>query len=75
MTDIMHEWKQNRFIVADPNLGLGEIVVVLTDVKFWSDHVDEAIIWCHDTPGIVMKGMTVTCDSEQSLLLFLLKWA
>jgi hypothetical protein len=36
MTDIFALWKTNRFIVADPNiLELNEILVLLTDYKFW----------------------------------------
>jgi len=78
MTDIMQTWKENRFIVADvadPALELGEITVVLTDIKFWSDHVDDLLVWCHDTPGVKTQGMTVTCDDEHALTLFILRWA
>ena len=75
MTDIMHEWKQRRFIVADPNLGLGETVVVLTDHKFWTTHIDELIAWCRSTPGVRNEGMTVVITDPKSLTIFLLRWS
>jgi hypothetical protein len=75
LTDIMQTWKENRFIVADPALELGDIVIVLTDYQFWTAHLDELLAWCRATPGVSNEGMTVVCDSQHTLVLFLLRWS
>jgi hypothetical protein len=75
MTDIMQDWKDRRFVVADRALGFEDTVVVLTDYRYWANHVDELIEWCRATPGITNEGMTVVCQTEQSLTLFLLRWS
>jgi len=75
LTDIMQTWKENRFIIADPNLELGGITIVLTDIKFWSDHVDDLLVWCRATPGVSNEGMTVVCNNQHTLVLFLLRWS
>jgi hypothetical protein len=71
----MQDWKHRRFVVADRALGFEDTVVVLTDYQYWSQHVDELIEWCRATPGITNEGMTVICQNEQSLTLFLLRWS
>jgi hypothetical protein len=75
MTDIMQDWKDRRFVVADRALGFEDTVVVLTDYQYWANHVDELIEWCRATPGITNEGMTVICRDERSLTLFLLRWS
>ena len=73
--DIFHDWKKSRFIIADfALLDQPEIVVVLTDIGFWSDHVNELVDWCKVYGGEV-KGMTVSFDSHEQLMLFSLRWA
>jgi hypothetical protein len=71
----MQDWKDRRFVVADRALGFEGIVVVLTDYRYWDNHVDELIEWCRATPGITNEGMTVICQDKQSLTLFLLRWS
>ena len=75
MTDIMHDWKDRKFIVAEPDLGFSDIIIVLTDYKFWSEHIDELISWCRSTPGVTNEGMTVICNNQHTLTLFLLRWS
>lgn len=75
MTDIMHEWKQRRFIVAEPELGFTDIIVVLTNTEYWSTHIDELIAWCRSTPGVRNEGMTVVITDPKALTIFLLRWS
>jgi hypothetical protein len=75
VTDIFHDWKQNRFIhiskdLVDYDQG---IMILLTDVGFWVDHTDELINWCREN-RCVQHGMTVTMPSEEELTLFCLRW-
>ncbi len=73
--DILQSWKNHRFIVADYELlDEPEIVVVLTDVKFWSENIDELISWC-DFNGGKVKGMTVGFNNYEQLTLFTLRWS
>ena len=74
MTDIFQSWKENKFIIASTDITDGERVVVLTDIKFWTDQYDELIEWCQDTPGTTISGMVVVFDNEQALTMFTLKW-
>jgi hypothetical protein len=77
MTDIFALWKTNRFIVADTNiLELNEILVLLTDYKFWGQqHIaDQLLIWCNEYECEI-KGMTVLIPNKETLTVFMLKWA
>lgn len=75
MEDIFAEWKIRKFIIAesymfdDPN----STTVILTDISFWAQNIDELVKWCA-TYGGVISGMTVNFQSKASLTLFLLKW-
>lgn len=71
----MEEFKNNKFVIAPTYLvedrhGL----IILTDVGFWSKHVDELIEWCNEN-NCVVQGMTVVPESDQALTAFCLKWA
>lgn len=73
--DIFHSWKNNKFIVADyALLDKPDIVVVLTDIGFWANNIDDLIVWCRTNGGSV-KGMTVEFDNNEQLTLFALRWS
>lgn len=77
MTDIFHDWKQNRFIVApeftyDPNCRFKHMVV-LTDIPFWAREVDNLVPWCIEH-GCNTQGMTVEIPDDETLTLFCLRW-
>jgi hypothetical protein len=75
MTDIFADWKKNKFVTVGYDLLDGpEMLVILTDVKFWALHEQELQTWCDHT-GAIMTGMTVTFPNEQTLTAFCLKWA
>lgn len=79
MTDIMQDFKRNRFVVA-PNYianGLKPMyghLIVLSDIGYWADNIDELIAWCKET-GCTQKGMTVDVPTDQLLTLFCLRWS
>jgi hypothetical protein len=75
MTDIMQAWKERRFIVAEDGLGFIDTIVVLTDIEYWTAHIDELIVWCSSTPGVRNEGMTVVITDPEALTLFLLRWS
>ena len=73
--DILADWKKNRFIVADDDLVDGpDIVVVLTDVKYWSEHYEELDEWCNKNYS-KLEGMTVAIPLESVLTMFILRWS
>lgn len=74
MTDIFQHWKDNRFIIANKELTDNKHLVVLTDVGYWVDQIDELTAWCHDRDA-EPSGMTVTFGSERTLLEFVLTWS
>ena len=75
MTDVFDVWKRNRFIVADRDLvEHGELLVVLTDLAYWSDHIGELTDWCSERDAST-KGCTVVFGSEAELTEFVLKWS
>ena len=74
MTDIFADWKVNRFVVAPAEYYNDNMhVVVLTDIPFWTSHIDQLSEWCrlHDC---VLQGMTVEIPSDPTLTLFYLQW-
>jgi hypothetical protein len=77
MTDLMQDWKDNKFVVVGQDF-MNEIgyshLVIMTDVKFWAAQVDQCIAWCHQN-NCEIKGMTITIPNEETLALFLLKWS
>jgi hypothetical protein len=75
--DIFADWKNQRFIVIDYNIAKNEqaLMVVLTDIPFWSEHVKQLDQWCVDNPGARRIGMTVEFDTAELLTLFVLRWS
>ena len=76
--DIFSDWKTQKFIVVEVDIATDYHVahlVVLTDIHFWADHADELVAWCAEHPGVCQKGMTVSFDSRDLLLLFTLRWS
>lgn len=76
MTDVFHEWKNQRFIIAAPELLTyrDEKLVILTDYKFWAEHIDELSEWCSERNAF-NQGMTVLFSDEITLMEFVLRWA
>jgi len=73
--DVFKHWKNNRFVLVDFELlDTPELVIVLTDINFWSKHIRELEEWC-EFHGAKQSGMTVCFNSEAQLLLFQLKWS
>lgn len=74
--DILADWKRNRFIVADSSLTDTEKhLIILTDIKYWAEHVDELVEWCEKNRGVTTSGMTVEIDNDKTLTHFILKWS
>jgi len=75
--DIFVDWKKQRFIVIDYDVAKNEqaLMVVLTDIPFWSQHVEQLDQWCVDNPGVQRIGMTVGFDTPEALTLFTLRWS
>jgi hypothetical protein len=73
MTDLFQHWKDNRFVIAPTELTDNERLVILTDITYWTNNIDELNHWCNDRDAVV-SGMTVTFGSERTLLEFVLKW-
>jgi hypothetical protein len=72
--DILADWKTNRFIVVGEELlDRDERLIVLTDLKYWSEHVDELVEWCKHN-NMDTEGMTVVCGSDAEVTAFLLRW-
>lgn len=76
--DIFAEWKTQRFIVVEPAIAHDNAVdhmVVLTDIYFWTENAEALEAWCDSNPGVIQMGMTVSFNSRESLLLFMLRWS
>lgn len=80
MTDIMQDFKDRRFVVTPNYISSGfrqpvhGHLVVLSDIGYWADNVDDLLIWCGET-GCVLKGMTVDVPTDELLTLFCLRWS
>jgi hypothetical protein len=74
-TDIFADWKSNRFVLVDFELlGKPDLLVVLTDLNFWTNNTDKLLEWC-DVYGVRVKGMTVEFDNTEQLTMFCLRWS
>lgn len=74
--DIMHEYKNNRFVVVASGLidaEPGHSTVVLSNIGFWHDHYTDLELWCQEHDCII-KGMTVDVPSKSALTLWTLRW-
>ena len=77
MTDLMNDWKRQRFIVLPRELVEGSpygITVLMSDYNYWADHVGECIEWCGQY-GCEIKGMTIEIPNDETLTLFSLRWS
>lgn len=76
MTDLFHQWKQQRFAIIDPDLLDNPTgpVVLMSDLEFWSNHVAECLEWCQEH-NCKIKGMTIELPDDKILTLFSLRWA
>lgn len=75
MTDLLAEWKKNKFITVGPELLDGqEILVILTDINFWANREKELETWCNQNDASV-SGMAVTFPDRKTLTAFCLRWA
>lgn len=74
-TTVLDNWREHRYIVAPEYLlDQNEILVVLTDVNYWAEHIDSLVEWC-DNNHCVSQGMTVTMPDAATLTLFALRWS
>lgn len=75
MADIFESWKSAKFINAT-NIYVESdgIMLVLTNVEYWSQHYEELQSWCKTHGGEVV-GMTVELPDEQTFILFALRWS
>jgi hypothetical protein len=76
MTDIMAEFKRQRFVVAPHYLleNVNQHVVILSDLAYWTNHYDELREWC-ELHGGEVAGMGVTLPDARTVTLFSLRWS
>ena len=80
VTDIMQDYKNRRFVVAPNYIGRGldppvyGHIVLLTDIGYWADNIDDLIAWCSEHK-CMHQGMTVDIPTDQLLTLFCLRWS
>lgn len=76
LTDLFHDWKSNRFVryPADEFNVRCVHLIVLTDIHFWTEHLDEIKTWCEDA-GCQLQGLSVEIPSDELYTAFCLKWA
>ncbi len=74
--DILKNWKENKFILVDNDLTeTDNHLIVLTDIKYWADHVDELAEWCNRNPNARPQGMTIEISDDKTLTHFILRWS
>ena len=74
MSDIFENARDQRFIVAPQILTDNELLIILTDIKFWNDNFDQLQYWCKNNNS-QQQGMTVLVPDSQSLTAFCLRWS
>ena len=72
--DVFADWKRNRFIVTDLSDTADCILVVLTDISFWSDNYEPLYEWAQEH-GCRVVGMTVNIPNEETLTWFTIRWS
>ncbi len=73
--DLFANYKKQKFVVVDNELGFGSTTVALADFAFWNKNFDSLTQWINNcTPAAQQRGMTIDFASHQDLLLFKLKW-
>ena len=72
--DILADWKTEKFIVTDQtDHGYENIIIILCDITYWLDHVDDLVVWCQ-RHGAKQAGITVELRTQEQLTMFLLRW-
>lgn len=75
--DIFADWKKQRFIVADGYAYLDQYpnghLIILTDFKFWTEHIEELVEWCEQY-NVKHSGMTLELPNDELLTIFSLRW-
>lgn len=78
--DIFADWKTRRFVIADQPARdyLGDDppghLIILTNFKFWADHVDQLIEWCNQHALTPNRGVTLEIPTDELLTAFVLRW-
>jgi hypothetical protein len=75
VSDIFEGWKNVRFVDVT-NIYVAEsknILLVLTDMAYWTEHYEELTEWCQAYQGQAV-GMTVELPDEATFTLFTLRW-
>lgn len=79
MTVIFDGDDQRRFILAGPfDEEMPHHYVMIKDYNFWVDHQAQLESWMDTNLSRGRKhqqGMTLTIESEQEAMLFMLRWA
>jgi hypothetical protein len=75
--------ENNKFIIIESSIN--QLIfdhnykynIILLDFKFWSNNIDEAIIWMSKnfSDKFQHKGMLIGIDSKSDLTLFTLKYS
>ena len=66
--------KTQKFIVTDcTDHGHDKIIIILCDIWYWHDHVDDLVVWCQ-RHGAIQAGMTVELRTSEQLTMFMLRW-
>ena len=76
LTDLFHDWKSNKFVryAGDEFNARCVHLIILTDLSFWTSHLEELDEWCDDT-GCTVQGSTVEIPSDELYTAFCLRWA
>ena len=72
--DFDFDWEK-RFILVPANLEFSKLMVILSDIDYWNTNYKALKDWCDLQPGTNQVGMTVEFDSEQDLMMFILRWS
>jgi hypothetical protein len=73
MTDLFNNAKDYKFLVAPNYLTDHELLIILTDIKFWNEYYDDLDTWCRENRS-QRQGMTVVLPDAETLTLFCLRW-
>lgn len=72
----MEDWKSNRFVRVTYDVGnvLCKHMIVLTDIAFWAQNIDQLKEWCAEY-NCENVGMTVEIEDDHTYTLFCLRWS
>lgn len=74
MSDLFENAKKQRFLVAPNYLTDHELLIILTDYKFWNEYYDDLELWCRENRSEI-QGMTVALPDSPTLTAFCLRWS